>query len=83
MDFDSPASAPRPTRRRAWLRVLRGMVPAVLVAVTVWAWRRFVSSRGPHERAGASYADGSTLVLEPGSPGFERLAAAARTALRA
>jgi hypothetical protein len=56
---------------------------AILVGVTVWAWRLLISRRGPHERAGASYADGSSLVLEPGSPGFERLAEAARTALRA
>ena len=56
---------------------------AVLVAVTVWAWRLLVARRGPHERAGVSFADGSSLVLEPGSPGFERLADAARPALRA
>ena len=53
---------------------------AALIGLTVWAWRLFVTRRGPHERAGISYADGSTLVLEPGSPGFERLAAAARAA---
>jgi hypothetical protein len=29
-----------------------------------------------------SYADGSSIVLEPGSAGFERLASIARTALR-
>ena len=56
---------------------------AILVGVTVWAWRLLLSRRGPHERAGVSYADGSSLVLEPGSPGFERLAEAARAALRA
>ena len=56
---------------------------AVVVALTVLAWRVFVARRGPHERAGASYADGSSLVLEPGTPGFERLADAARPALRA
>ena len=56
---------------------------AILVGVTVWAWRLLLSRRGPHERAGVSYADGSSLVLEPGSPGFERLADAARAALRA
>jgi hypothetical protein len=54
----------------------------VLIALTVWAWRYFSGRRGPHARAGVSYADGSSLVLEPGSPGFERLADAARTALR-
>ncbi len=55
---------------------------AALIGLTVWAWRLFFARRGPHERAGVSYADGSTLVLEPGSPGFERLAEAARAALR-
>jgi hypothetical protein len=55
---------------------------AVLVALTVWAWRYFVARRETHERAGVSYADGSSLVFEPGSPAFERLAGIARTALR-
>lgn len=54
---------------------------AALVALAVWAWRRFVARHGTEERAAVAYADGSSLVLEPGSPGFERLAAAARTAL--
>jgi len=56
---------------------------AVVVALTVWAWRMLVARRGPRERAGVSFADGSSLVLEPGTPGFERLADAARPALRA
>jgi hypothetical protein len=55
---------------------------AILVGLAIWAWRKFFASSGPSERAGVSYADGSALVLEPGSPGFERLAAIARTALR-
>jgi hypothetical protein len=55
---------------------------AVLAALAVWAWRRFFASSGSLERAGVSYADGSAVVLEPGSPGFERLAAVARSALR-
>lgn len=54
----------------------------VLVGLTVWAWRFFLGERGPHERATAAYADGSSLVLEPGSAGFERLASVARSALR-
>jgi hypothetical protein len=54
----------------------------VLVALAVWAWRRLFGSSGSLERAGISYADGSSVVLEPGSPGFERLASIARTALR-
>jgi hypothetical protein len=54
----------------------------LLVALAVWAWRSFVSRREADERAGISYADGSALVLEPGSAGFERLAAIARGALQ-
>jgi hypothetical protein len=54
----------------------------LLVALGVWAWRVFVARREPDERAGVSYADGSSFVLEPSSPGFERLAAIARAALR-
>ena len=56
---------------------------AVVVVLSVWAWLLIVARRGPHERAGVSYGDGSSLVLEPGTPGFERLADAARPALRA
>ena len=55
---------------------------AVLVGIAVWAWRTFFGPSGPEERAGVSYADGSAVVLEPGSPGFERLATIARSALR-
>jgi hypothetical protein len=54
----------------------------VLIGLAVWAWRRFFGSPGSQERAGISYADGSAVVLEPGSPGFERLASIARAALR-
>jgi hypothetical protein len=55
---------------------------AILVGVAVWAWRTFFGPSGSEERAGVSYADGSAVVLEPGSTGFERLAAIARSALR-
>ena len=55
---------------------------ALLIGLAVWAWRTFFGSSGPEERAGISYADGSAVVLEPGSPGFERLAGIARSALR-
>ncbi len=55
---------------------------AILVALTVWAWRFFFGRGEAQERAGVSYGDGSSLVLEPGSPGFERLATVARTAVR-
>jgi hypothetical protein len=55
---------------------------AILAALAIWAWRRFFGSSGSLERAGVSYADGSSVVLEPGSPGFERLASIARSALR-
>lgn len=54
---------------------------AVLVGLAIWAWRRFFGSSGSRERAGISYADGSAVVLEPGSPGFDRLAGIARTAI--
>jgi hypothetical protein len=54
----------------------------LLAALAVWAWRRFVGSSGSVERAGISYADGSAVVFEPGSAGFDRLATIARTALR-
>ena len=43
----------------------------------------FVGVRGPHERASVSFADGSEVVLEPGSPEFERLASVARPVLPA
>jgi hypothetical protein len=55
---------------------------AVLVGLAIWAWRRFAGSSRPRERASVSYADGSSVVLEPGSAAFERLASIARTALR-
>ena len=55
---------------------------ALLLALAVWAWRTLFGSSAPEERAGVSYADGSAVVLEPGSPGFERLASVARSALR-
>ena len=55
---------------------------AVLVALALWAWRRFFAPSRPQERAAVAYADGSSVVLDPGSPEFERLAAIARAALR-
>jgi hypothetical protein len=55
---------------------------AVLVGIGVWVWRTFFGPSGSEERAGVSYADGSAVVLEPGSAGFERLATIARSALR-
>ena len=54
---------------------------AILVGLAVWAWRYLVRSREPHELASLSFADGSAVVLEPGSAAFERLAAIARSAL--
>jgi hypothetical protein len=53
----------------------------VVVALAVWAWRYLVQARGPHERASVSYADGSEVVLEPGSAEFERVASVARSVL--
>jgi hypothetical protein len=55
---------------------------ALLVGLAVWAWRFFFGRKEPLERATVAYTDGSALVLEPGSPGFDRLAASARAALR-
>lgn len=55
---------------------------ALVVGAAIWAWRHFVGSREPHERASVSFADGSAIVLEPGSPEFVRLASIARAALR-
>ncbi len=55
---------------------------AVLIGLAVWAWRFFLGRNEPLERATVAYADGSAVVVEPGSPGFDRLAATARTALR-
>jgi hypothetical protein len=55
---------------------------ALAVALAVWAWRFFTRRRGPHERASVAYADGSDVVLESGSPEFERLASIARPILR-
>ena len=61
---------------------MRGLVRLVLVAaLAVWAWRRLLRRRGSSERATVAFADGSALVLEPGSGEFERLAAPARAAL--
>ena len=55
---------------------------AVLVGLAIWAWRHFAGRNETIERATVAYADGSALVVEPGSPGFDRLAASARSALR-
>jgi len=54
---------------------------ALAAGLAIWAWRFFVRGREPHERASVAYADGSDLVLEPGSPEFVRLASIARTVL--
>ena len=55
---------------------------AVFVGLAIWAWRRFAGPSGTVDRAGVSYADGSSLVLEPGSAAFEQLASIARSAIR-
>jgi hypothetical protein len=54
---------------------------AIAAGLAVWAWRFFVRGREPHERASVAYADGSDVVLEPGSPEFARLASIARSVL--
>jgi hypothetical protein len=55
---------------------------AILVALAVWAWRHFFGRDEPLERATVAYADGSAIVVEPGTPGFDRLASTARSALK-
>ncbi|HXG75700.1 MAG TPA: hypothetical protein VNJ53_03930 [Gaiellaceae bacterium] len=55
----------------------------LLAALAAWGWRALFGERDARERAAVAYADGSSLVLEPGSPGFERLATVARRELRA
>ena len=52
------------------------------VGLGIWVWRFLVGEREPPERASVSYADGSAIVLEAGSPGFEHLASVARAAIR-
>ena len=54
---------------------------ALLVGAAFWAWRHFFGAREPDERASVSFSDGSAIVLEPGSPDFERLASIARATL--
>jgi hypothetical protein len=54
----------------------------LLAGLAIWIWRYFLGAREPHERASVSYSDGSTIVLEPGSPEFARLASSARAVLR-
>jgi prepilin-type processing-associated H-X9-DG protein len=54
---------------------------AVVAALAVWAWRRVIGGRRSDERATVAFADGSALVLEPGSAEFDRLSATARAAL--
>jgi len=63
--------------------VIRRLVRlALLVGLAVWAWRFFFGRDEALERATVSYGDGSALVIESGTPGFDRLAATARSALR-
>jgi hypothetical protein len=55
---------------------------ALVVVLAVLAWRYLVRARGANERASVAYGDGSDVVLEPGSPEFERLASIARRVVR-
>jgi hypothetical protein len=66
-------------RRENRMKRLLRMV--LLGALFAWAWRYFVAGRNAGERAGISYSDGSSVVLEPGTAGFDRLAGIARGAL--
>jgi prepilin-type processing-associated H-X9-DG protein len=61
---------------------VRRLLRLVLVgALAVWAWRHLVRRRRSSERATVAFADGSAIVLEPGSAEYERLVAPARAAL--
>ncbi|HEY7381599.1 MAG TPA: hypothetical protein VH572_10335 [Gaiella sp.] len=55
----------------------------LLTALATLAWRLWRRSRdaGELERAIVGYEDGSSLVLDPGTPEHERVVAVAREAL--
>jgi hypothetical protein len=52
----------------------------LLAGIAYAVWKR-LAGRVPDETAVVSFADGSSVALESGSPDFERLAALARSAL--
>ncbi len=56
------------------------LVLAIIGGIAYWFLNRGSSADGQTVTIG--YVDGSAVVLEPGSPGFERLAAVARSAIR-
>jgi hypothetical protein len=55
----------------------------VLGALAALAWIVLSRLRAPGSAAVIGYDDGSSLILEPGRPGLDRLVAAAERALRA
>jgi hypothetical protein len=54
----------------------------VLLVLAVGAWALLSRRRAPGPVATIGYDDGSTLVLEPGSPGLDRLVRAADGVVR-
>jgi hypothetical protein len=54
---------------------------ALLVALALWVWRRIAGTSSTHQRAGMTYDDGSSFVLDASSAAFERFATIARRAL--
>ncbi|MFC0449740.1 hypothetical protein [Rhodococcus jostii] len=69
MDFDSPAAAPRPSHRRAWLSALGGMVPAVLVAVTVGVGTFAYAGNAASTDSGAPVEFRPALTVPSQAPG--------------
>ena len=46
---------------------------AILVALAVWAWRRFFASSRSRDRAAVSYADGSSVVNLTNTPDVDEV----------
>ncbi|MDV7088034.1 hypothetical protein [Rhodococcus opacus] len=69
MNFDSPGPAPRPSRRRVWLRVLGGMVSPVLVAVTVGVGTVAYASTAAESDTGEQMEFRRALTIPSQAPG--------------
>ena len=65
--------------RASWSVVIRRIL--VLGGLALLVRRLLRGGASPAERASVGYADGSSVTLEPGAPGFDALVAAAREAL--
>jgi hypothetical protein len=54
----------------------------LLLGLLAWVVQRMLAAQGdPSERAVLGFADGSSVVLEPGAPGLDPILATARDAL--